>query len=227
MGPAVVLFVWAVIAGVLSILAGTVCAGLAALLTRGVKAGRRQAITLAAFFPAICAGWIGLVVIVLAIVNSAVLGRDFGFGDGWYAPLPDGFTIAMIDVTDSAGFCPTVGDMEVCPAVDYLSGVTRAQLAGPYILGAADDHAGKSYFLYDTRTRLRDDYSSYADLAAAAAVHKITLELRPVVEIYRDYRFTWVDGVGAATALGVPFLAGLAGLAGLLRLRRRRGVAAA
>lgn len=225
MGPLFVLMLWAVIAGVLSLLGGAVCAGIAAFLTRGVTVGRRRAIVLAAFFPVAVARWAGTIFVVLSIVNVVVLARDFGIGDTWYTPLPNGYTLAMMDEPTSADLCPTSG-LDVCPQGGDLDGITRLQLAGPYMLGQAIGETGETYFLFDTRTRQRDDYASEADLAAAARRRRIALALRPVFDIYRAFRFTWVDGLAAATALGVPFLVALGGLIWLVRLQRRPNVAA-
>src|SRR5213593_5214785 len=100
MGIGIVLLFWA-IAGTISASVGAlVFGGLTALLTSGAVEGRRKIIVGAFAFPFICLGWAGLVFVFQAAVNGFLLQRDPGLGDTWYCPLPNGYAITMIDVTD-------------------------------------------------------------------------------------------------------------------------------
>ena len=100
MGLGFVLLFWAV-AGTVAAAAGAATLGITAeLLTRGVANGRRKVIIAACLFPFVCLGWGGAVFVFQAAVNEALLHRDLGLGDTWHAPLPNGYQIMMIDVTD-------------------------------------------------------------------------------------------------------------------------------
>ena len=97
-----------------------------------------------------------------AVVNEGLLHRDLGLGDTWHAPLPNGYQIMMIDVTDQGWvYNPkTQPGSAVGEPADAVAGVRNLQVAGRYILGSADsktfEHLGKdtnqvdTYFLMDT-----------------------------------------------------------------------------
>src|SRR5262249_52939879 len=96
----IVLLLWAVVGIVVAGAGMVVLGGAAALLTRGVVKGRRRAIVAACLFPLLCLAWGGAVFVGQAIINESVLHRDAGIGDTWRCPLPNGYQIMMIDVTD-------------------------------------------------------------------------------------------------------------------------------
>ncbi len=101
MGLIFVLFFWAIVGGVLAALGAATLGGAAAILTRGVSTSGRQVIRAARLFPFACLGWLGLVFVFQAVVNEGFLHRDLGIGDTWHAPLPNGYQVMMIDVTNS------------------------------------------------------------------------------------------------------------------------------
>ena len=100
MGIGFVLLIWAVVGTVLAVIGALVLASAAALLTRGAGNGRRRAIIAAGLFPFACLAWGGSMFFFQALVNEGLLHRDPGADDAWKTPLPNGYAILMIDVTD-------------------------------------------------------------------------------------------------------------------------------
>src|SRR6185503_3082471 len=100
MGLGIVLVFWAVVGILIASVGSLTLAGATTLLTRRVPARRRRAILAAGIFPFVCLGWGACVFVFQGVVNEALLDRDIGIGDTWHAPLPNGFQIMMIDVTD-------------------------------------------------------------------------------------------------------------------------------
>lgn len=177
MGIGIVLLFWAVAGTVLASIGALAFGSLTAFLTRG-SPKRRRAIVLSSVFPFICLGWAAALFIFQAIVNEAVFHRDLSLGDTWESPLPDGYAITMIDVTDQGWvYNPKtqlnggVGEQE-----DAVAGVRTVQIAGKYILGAADSHHSDfekptdvdSFFLLDTDTGKRKQFANQQDLGRAA-----------------------------------------------------------
>ncbi len=69
--------------------------------TEGAGERRRRFILATRLFPFACLGWAAGVFVLYAVVNDAVFHRDPGLGDGWWCPLPNGYTLEMTDVTFS------------------------------------------------------------------------------------------------------------------------------
>jgi hypothetical protein len=221
MGIGIVLMFWAV-AGILVAGIGAATLGCAAaLLTRGVTNGRRKVIVAASLFPFVCLGWGGAVFVFQALVNEGLLHRDLGMGDTWHAPLPNGYQILMIDVTDQGWvYNPKtqpgsgIGEQE-----DAVAGVRDIQIAGRYILGATDSKAfenlGKdtnqvdAYFLLDTQTGKRIQFQNFEALRRKALEHGIEPDLQPINAIYSKFRFSWFD-VLAGLLLCLPPVIGAA-----------------
>jgi hypothetical protein len=211
MGIGLVLLFWAVTGTILASVVALVFGSLTAILTRG-SPRRRRAIVLSSAFPFICLGWAGALFIFQAIVNEGVLHRDVGLGDTWSCPLPNGYAITMIDVTDQGWvYNPKtqsgggIGEQE-----DAVAGVRTLQVAGKYIFGAADRHAsdfGKpsdvdSFFLLDTSAGKRSRFANQEDLSRAASQVGVHLNLEDIQTVYSRYRFTWFDVlVGVALLL--------------------------
>lgn len=232
MGLGVVLIFWAVIGFILASVGALTLAATTTLLTRRVRAGRRRAIVVAAIFPFVCLGWGACVFVFQAVVNEGLLNRDLGIGDTWHAPLPNGYQIMMIDVTDQGWvYNPktqpgsAVGEQE-----DAVSGVRKVQVAGRYILGATDsksfEHLGEenenvdSFFLLDTDTGTQTKFQTYDALRSSAQELQISLNLEAINTVYGRFRSTWFDLL-AAILFFIPPLAGLVVLAGWIwRLRR-------
>src|SRR5579872_2218365 len=137
MGIGFVLLLWAVAGTILAGLGAVILGGATAFFTRRVNKGRRRAVSAAILFPFACLAWAGAVFVVQAIVNESVLHRDPGLGDTWHCPLPNGYMITMIDVTDQGWvYSPkTQGpDGALAEQEDAIAGVRMLQVAGRYIL---------------------------------------------------------------------------------------------
>jgi hypothetical protein len=101
MGIGMVLLAAAVVGMVVASIGGAILGGSAARFTKGVERRRRRtSILVAVAFPFACLAWGGLVFAFQAVVNEEVLHRDVGVGDAWECPLPNGYALLMIDVTD-------------------------------------------------------------------------------------------------------------------------------
>jgi hypothetical protein len=169
-----------------------------------------------------------------AVVNETLLHRDLGLGDTWHAPLPNGYQIMMIDVTDQGWvYNPMtqpgsgVGERE-----DAVAGVRNLQVAGRYILGATDSRAfenlGKdtnqvdAYFLLDTQLGKQTQFQNYEALRRRALELGIEPNLQPINTIYSKFRFGWFD-VLAGLLFCMPPVIGVVVLVGwIVRLRRTR-----
>jgi hypothetical protein len=180
MGIGVVLLFWAILGIVVATIAAATLGCAAAMLTRGVTDGRRKVIIAGSMFPLVCLGWGGAIFVFQAVVNEGLLQRDLGLGDTWHAPLPNGYQIMMIDVTDQGWvYNPkTQPGSGVGEQQDAVAGVRNVQVAGRYIIGATDsrafDHAGKdvnvvdSYFLLDTQLGKQTRFQNYDALRRSA-----------------------------------------------------------
>ena len=233
MGIGIVLLFGAV-AGTIAGSIGVVVLGrIAARLTRGVEHGRKWVIRAARLFPFACLGWAAVVFIFQAVINETVFHRDPGIGDGFDCPLPNDCRISMIDVTDAGYlYSPPTGTSSsgVSSQEDSLSGVCLLQLEGRYTLGGVDtcypdkwkrNPQPDSYFILDTQTGKRTDFADRRALFLAARKLGIRLDLEPIEEVYRRFRFTWFD-VLAGLLLIIPPMVGLALLIrSIIRLRRK------
>jgi hypothetical protein len=234
MGLFVVLIFWAVAGVVLGAVGAGVLAAITAFLTRGITHGRRKLIIAAASLPFACLAWAGTVFVFQAAVNAGFLHRDLGLGDGWYAPLPNGYQVSFIDVTDQGTICP-IAQGEGCSSASS-TGVRSLQVAGPYLLGAADSQwfehlsqetsAVDQYFLLDTRDGKKTMFTSLDPFTTAASKLGIALHLEPIYSVYSRYRFTWFD-ILAGCLLVLPPIGALVRLAyQVVRLRRTRATLA-
>lgn len=206
MGIGIVLLFWAVVGTILAGIGMLVLGGATAFFTRRVVKGRRTAIVAAGLFPFACLAWAGALFVFQAFVNEAILHRDPGLGDSWHCPLPNGYALMMIDVTDQGwvynpktqAVAGGVGEQE-----DAVAGVRMVQVAGQYIVGGSDSQSFQhleqnkndvdSYFLLDTRTGKRTTVKTYDELRQVASQVGIQLDLRPINSVYSRYRFTWFE----------------------------------
>ncbi len=149
-------------------------------------------------------------------MNGFLLYRDPGLGDTWQCPLPNGYAITMIDVTDQGWvYNPKTQPDGVGEQEDAIGGVRTLQVAGRYILGGSDTHwfggSGDSktnvnpYFLLDSHTGTHIVFMSFDDLHLAASQLGIQPKLENINVIYSRYRFTWFD-VLVVALLFVPLL---------------------
>ena len=225
---------WAV-AGI--VVAGIGAAALgcaAAMLTRGVTNGRRKLIVAASLFPFVCLGWGGAVFVFQAVVNEGLLHRDLGMGDTWHAPLPNGYQVMMIDVTDQGWvYNPKtqpgsgIGEQE-----DAVAGVRNIQIAGRYILGVTDSKAfedlGKdtnrvdAYFLLDTQMGKRIQFQNFDALRRKALELGIELNLQPINAVYSKFRFSWFDVLAGLLLCLPPVIGFVLLIRWIVRLRQTR-----
>jgi hypothetical protein len=220
---------WLIAGLILTGIGGAVLAGVTSLFTRGAGASRATAIRVALLLPLACLIWVGVVFVAQAAVNSELLHRDIGIGDNWYAPLPNGYQISFVDVTDQ-------GTVEVAGGGSGINGVRLLQVYGPYLFGGTDTHSFEhfgsntneidSYFVLDTHTRRLTTEPDLSALTAAAGRLGVSLRLEPVYTVYSRYRFSWFDVV-AGCMLVLPPLAALVALGiWVFRLRRNRATTA-
>jgi hypothetical protein len=234
MGIGIVLIFWGVVGLIGATIGSVILPGLASHFTQGRVQRSRRLIWVVRLFPYACLGWAGAVFVFYAIVNESVFHRDPGIGDGWTCPLPNGYAIGMIDVTDR-GFVynPKTQTIDgvVAESNDALADVCVLQLVGPYILGGApcrtdvphgpkDHDAVLSYFLLDTATGTHATFPTYEALRVAAAPMNIQVNLEPIDVVYGRYRFTWFDAAAAAAMFGVPLLCASLLIRRMLAIRR-------
>ena len=148
-------------------------------------------------------------------------------------PLPNGYEILMIDVTDQGmvynpktqGTSGGVGEQE-----DAVFGVRLVQVADRYIIGGVDEGRPPefeskkidSYFILDTQTGKRTTLPTYASVASAAGQLGIGLSLEPIYRVYSRYRFSWFDVFAGALLLGPILIAFLLLVRLVMRLRQTR-----
>jgi hypothetical protein len=235
MGLGFVLLAWAVIGTILAGIGLAILGGATASFTRGVKKGRRKAIIIAGLFPFACLTWAAIIFILQAIINDRWLHRDPGIGDGWYCPLPNGYRITMIDVTDQGWVSNprtqgTEGDIN--EQEDAIFGVRTLQVTGPYIFGGVDSQAFKhlgdrnskidSYFLIDTRTGKRTTLPDYETLRDVASKLGVNPNLETIYSVYCRYRYSWFDAVAGIMLCVPPAICFVLLIRWIVRLRRTR-----
>ena len=241
MGIAFVLAFWAIVGGLGACIGALVLRGVTSMLTREERLGpyttfRTRVVRIATVLPFACLMWAGAVFVFQAVVNATYLHRDVGIGDSSNCPLPNGYSILMVDVDDQGTvYNPKtqLSDDSVVDKEDAVSGVRYLQIAGVYLLGAFDskysEHFAQDnptldrYFILDTRTGSRTDFTTDSALREAAAKLGVNLSLEPISKLYSRYRFTWFD-IAAALLLVLPPMIAVALLArSILRLRRLGG----
>ncbi len=234
MGLPIVLSLWAAVGIVVASVAAAIFGCTAAWLTKGVTRGRRAVIIAASTFPFLCLGWGSAVFVFQAVVNEGLLHRDLGLGDTWHAPLPNGYQIMMIDVTDQGWvYNPkTQPESAVGERDDAVAGVRSLQVADRYILGATDsksfEHLGDDknqidgYFLLDTQLGRRTKFQSYEGLCQSARGLGIEPNLQPIYTVYSKFRFSWFDIFSGVLFLLFPAIGAVKLITWIRRLRRTR-----
>jgi hypothetical protein len=237
MGLGIVLIFWAVTGIIFAGIGSAVAIGLTIFWTKGVDGGRRRIIIAAGIFPFLCLGWTGAVFIFQAIVNEFILHRDLGLGDSSKCPLPNGYAILMIDVSDQGTvYNPKtqLSSDSVANQADAVPCVRQLQIVGQYIFLEGDskyfDHFEQDtnqinfYILIDTKTGKRTNFPSGDALENAARKLGIQPKLEPIWNIYSRYRWTWFDGLSLALLLVPPMVCILLWARWLFRLRARNAM---
>src|SRR5438045_2928667 len=116
MGIGIVLLFWLFVGVIAAAVGAGVLAGSMAVLTRKAQEGRRRAIFLSTALPFIGLCWWAAVFVFQATVNGVVFHRDPGVGDGWQTPLPNGYFLIMIDITER-GWVSKTAEGEVGPEI--------------------------------------------------------------------------------------------------------------
>jgi hypothetical protein len=233
MGIGIVLVIWTVAGTFLAAIGGLALRGLAQLVTRGAKKkGRSQAMSAAALFPFACLGWVAFIFLFQAFISQNLLHRDPGIGDTWHCPLPNGYALLMTDVPDHGWvYNPKTQPGEsVGQRGDAIANVRTLQVAGRYILGAADSQASDhdnsnqvdEFFLLDTQAGKHMTFVRYQALEFQAKQLGIQPNLEPINSVYTRYRFSWFDVV-AGVLIFLPPLAAMFFLGKwILKIRQTR-----
>ena len=164
--------------------------------------------------------------VAYAVLNQVVFHHDPGLGDGWYTPVGHGYAIDMIDVTD-VGYLHPQGDLN---GSGSIAGVRRLQIVGDEAFGTEDTNALKhegsgrygedGFFHLQMDTHATTPFPNEAALATYAANKGVSLRLRPVVEVFDDFRWCWFDYLAGSVLLLLP-VAGLIGLLSYLKRLKR------
>jgi hypothetical protein len=122
---------------------------------------------------------------------------------------------------------PGVGERE-----DAVAGVRNVQVAGRYILGAADtksfEHLGKetsqvdTYFILDTPLGKQTRFQTYDALRHGASELGIEPKLQPINTVYSRFRFGWFDVFAGILFCVPPIIGVLVLIRWIVRLRRTR-----
>lgn len=232
MGILFVLAFWGVVS--LALAAGWILGtrSLIALLTRGAnteaqKSARDRVTRNATLLPIACIVWGGFVFIAQGFINITYLKRDIGIGDSFYCPLPNGYSILMIDVGDEGTLHRGADASE--SNLGAISGVRELQISGANILGSSDgqyaEHFAQQvstrnrYFFLNTQTGRHTDFPTEDALRTAASEIGITLKLEPIYDVYRRYRFTWFDALAAVLLFAPPTIGIVLLIRSIVRLR--------
>jgi hypothetical protein len=208
MGLFFVLFFWLIVGLILAGLAGLV----SKFLDRGKSVERKRGCFLHLMFPVGCLAWAGGIFLVSMIANAVLLDQDPGIGDGWECRLPGGFELLMIDVTDHGTIRLEAGEFP-----DELGDVILLQVTGSSFFGASDKssyeerardwrykHKVNSYFILDWRIRKTRWFSTEAELRAAAEEMGVKIALKPILEVYFEYRNNTINYLALLLILGGP-----------------------
>lgn len=237
MGIGLVLIFYAAAIAVVATVGSILFGATAYLLTKGSGPGTKRAIIAGAAFPWLCAFFAGAWFVAYATVNYVAFDRDPGLGDTWQTPLPNGYALIMIDVTDEGTvYNPKTqaGDGSITGRDDVLFGVRQLQVSSARIFGARDsgyfDRIGQnskfvdSYFELDTKSAKIIELNSLDDLKTRAAANGVDLKLRPFEEVFGDYRTTWFDYFAGVMLIATPLVGFALLIRWVWRIRRSRPV---
>ncbi len=168
-------------------------------------AARTRILHNAQALPYACLAWAAVVFVFQGVVNTEFLGRDVGLGDSAQAPLPNGYALEIIDVTEIV-FNPTTQSPNRIDETqrDVVANVRDLQVSGAKILGRTDSG---SYFLMDTRAGTRSDFGDEHTLQSAAAAQGVRLALEPFATVFDRYRWTLFDLIALLMLLVAPMVA--------------------
>lgn len=217
MGIGFVLILYAAALCIAAAVGSGVLAAATFLLTKRARAGRKRVLIASAAFPFLCVAFAGAWFMAYATINEVVFHRDPGLGDTWETPLPNGYALLMIDVTDEGTiYNPKTqgGYGSVFSRADTEFGVRRLQVSGKRIFGARDSgYLGRigqnsnffdTYFELDTDGGAPTEFKTVDELRRHAASEGVSLKLREFQSVFSDYRTTWFDYLAGLVVLIVP-----------------------
>lgn len=203
MGLGFVLIFWAAVGITFSVIGGACFSALAAWYTRSVPQLRKRVMLVAGLVPFACFTWMGGVFVFQAVVNEVWLDRDPGLGDGWHAPLPNGYRIDMIDIPTFGYIRKSGSELNGMLAPAVADDVIQLQVEVNRIFGAIDtkafDHSGEEnykadlYFVLDTVQGGLTKFEDVAEFQKAVRSAGYEPKLEPTFDVYYRYRFTWFD----------------------------------
>ena len=208
MGIGVVLIFYAIALSGLACVTAAILGGLTYFLTKGAGLRRKKALVASIVFPFLCVGYAAAWFAAYAVINYEIFHRDPGLGDSWETPLPNGYALMMIDVTDQGTvYNPKTqgGSGSVMSSRDTEFGVRQLQVSNSLIFGASDsgyfNRIGQTnnpnqvdtFFELDTKRNTRIEFKSLEELERKATSDGIRLNLREFAYVFQDYRTTWFD----------------------------------
>lgn len=236
MGILFVLAFWAIAGTIIAFICMLISKCIATFLLRPVnddaqQSARARIIKNAMILPFAFLIWAGFIFVFQAVINTTYLDRDIGIGDSSYCPLPNGYSILMIDVGDE-GTIMRGPDASEASQSGALSGVRELQIEGPNIFGGRDSQSFQhfvkdnpaldSFFALDTRTGRLNDFKTQDALRVFTSQSGATLRLEPISKIYTRYRFTWFDLLVALLLFLPPAIAVALILRSIIRLRQAK-----
>jgi len=121
------------------------------------------------------------------------------------------------------------GRMEV--QTDGVGDVRKLQLFGSFVFGTSKSAApyhhlqmgnADTYFVVNTVTDQITEFATVEELQREATKRGVRLELQPIYDVYRQYRFTWFDTLAAILLFVPPFLSFFGLVWWIVQLRKNR-----
>jgi hypothetical protein len=230
-GIGIVLLFWLFVGTIAAMVGATVLRRITATLTGGME-GHERLIRMATWLPIACLGWGMAVFVFQAVIDDQVFHTDPGIGDSWYVPLPNGYMLDMIDVTDKG---MVYNPKSLPPDVivgqdDNVGDVVDLQVSGPYLLGslaAGNDYNDARAFLIDTRTGKRQLFANNDQLFAFVKPLGIKPDFSAISDVYFRYRWNWFTGLTLLLFAAFPVAALVTLASHIVRLRKAKIVVSA
>lgn len=212
MGAGFVFIVWMIFLAIAAAIAMPICMILARFVGRSLSEKQRRKLFIGfTLLPIVGVIYIAIFFIAMAVWGT-VTHRDFGFGDGFTLPLNNQYQFDAIDIPDYAYIYQRSSDINH----SLFSGVIELQQNGDWLAGsiAKEDPFNisterkwtpASWFLFNTRSGEKLEFTSESDLKAAASAHGFELKLQSSEVFYDTYRYKWYDAV-VAFLLWLPAL---------------------
>jgi hypothetical protein len=226
MGIAFVLLFYAGALSIAAVVSMGLLFALVAFFTRHVKSGRKRALAFALLLPPCCVLLCGLSFPCYWVINDTVFHRDAGLGDSWYTPMPNGYMLQMIDVTEYGSISNPKKEADG----EIVSNVRRLQVDGDMISGTSDSLALQSfghpadaedqYFILNAKSGVKQDFKSMTGLNGAIRNLGLHQHMRPFWDVFCDYRNNWFDYAYGFGLLFLPLLGGGMLLRYVLRIRK-------